>query len=164
MRSYTVHRRRRTLGNPNAEADATVFVREGFSWLTLLSPALWALYHRLWLVLLGFVVAVIGINLVITVAGFTEAANTVVSVSIHVLFAAEAQDFRRWTLTHRGYNVTSVVVAKNMDEAKSRYFRGWCEAVNTHQAAHAAGDNVEISFHSLKTGPATTTTQGEAPA
>ncbi|NND48946.1 MAG: DUF2628 domain-containing protein [Rhizobiales bacterium] len=164
MRSYTVHRRRRTLGNPNAEADATVFVREGFSWLALLSPALWALYHRLWLVLLGFVVAVIGINLVITAAGFPEAANTVVSVAIHVLFAAEAQDFRRWTLTRRGYDVTSVVVAKNLDEAESRYFRGWCEAVNTHQAAHAAGDNVEISFRSQKTGPATTTTRGEAPA
>ena len=164
MRSYTVHRRRRTLGNPNAEADATVFVREGFSWLALLSPMLWALYHRLWLVLLGFVVVVLVVNLVITAAGFPNVVNTIVSVAIHVLFAAEAQDFRRWTLTRRGYDVTSVVVAKNRDEAETRYFRGWCEAFNAHQANHEAGDKVEISFRSLKTEPAAGNAQGEAPA
>ena len=164
MRSYTVHRKRRTLGNLNAEADGTVFVREGIAWFALLSPVLWALYHRLWLVLLGFVVVVLGINLVMSAAGFPETANTIVSLALHVLFAAEAQDFRRWTLTRRGYDVTSVVVAKNQNDAESRYFRGWCEAVNRHQSEHAAGDSVEISFRTLKTEPATGTPQGKAPA
>ena len=164
MRSYTVHRRRRTLGNPKAEADATIFVREGFAWFALLSPVLWALYHRLWLVLLGFVVVVLGVNLVMTAAGFPEAANTIVSIAFHILFAAEAQDFRRWTLARRGYDVTSVVVAKNQDDAETRYFRGWCEAVNTHQSEHAVGDGVDISFRSLKTEPAAGTPKSEAPA
>jgi hypothetical protein len=153
MKSYTVHRKRRTIGQPNAEADATVFVREGFSWPALLVPLLWAVYHRLWLVLLGYVVVAVGGNVLIAAAGFPSEVNFVASAAIQVLFAAEACDLRRWTLARRGFEVAALIVAKNEIEAESRYFRAWCDAISVHRAAHAAGDRMEISFRARSDGP-----------
>ena len=164
MKSYTVHRKRRTIGQPNAEADATVFVREGFSWLAFFVPALWAIYHRLWLVLLGYAVVALGCNALIAAAEFPGEVNVVASVAIHVLFAAEACDLRRWTLARRGFEVAAVIVAKNEIEAENRYFRAWCDAISAHRAAHAAGDRLEISFRARSDGPPAAEAGGGPPA
>jgi hypothetical protein len=167
MRSYTVHRRRRTLGNPEAEAEATVFVRDGFSWPAFVVPVLWALYHRLWLVLVGYAVIAAGLNFAVTAAGFPNATNAIVSFAIQVLFAAEAHDLRRWTLARRGHDIAAVIIAEGLDEAETRYFREWSEALRAHRAALARNDEVRFSFRPTGAAPAGGAggaAAGEAPA
>ena len=55
MVTYTVHERNGGSGTLAERADAIVFVKEGFAWAALVFPILWLLYHRMWLVLAGFV-------------------------------------------------------------------------------------------------------------
>ena len=58
MVTYTVHERSDETGNITDRADKVLFVKEGFGWVALLFPVLWLLYHRLWLVLAGFIAVV----------------------------------------------------------------------------------------------------------
>lgn len=146
MRSYTVHRKRKTIGKPLAEAEATVFVRDGFSWPALLVPVLWPLYHRMWLATLGYIAVLTGAVAGLAAAGMPGLVTTVCGLSVHYLFAAEAHSLERWSLARRGYDIVAIIVAPTRDEAELRYFRDWHAAIVAHRNAHEAGDEVQIAF------------------
>ena len=162
MQSFTVHRRRRTIGNPEAEADATVFVRDTFSWAAFIVPVLWALYHRLWLVLVGFIAVAMALNLAITLAGLPEFVNAMASLALQFLFAAEARDLRRWTLERRGYDLVAVIVAENFDQAETRYFREWTDTIARHREEQASGERVAFSLRAPDGGSHTPTAEQPA--
>lgn len=124
MATYTVHLPAGAEPSPEAAGDVRL-VRDGFSLAALLVPLLWLIYHRMWLVLAGWIVAVIGIELLAWAAG--QAAATVVATLFAVWFAFEARDLLRWTLARRGYETAAVVVADGPDAAERRFLDAWLD-------------------------------------
>ena len=153
MRSFTVHRRRRTIGDPEAEAAATIFVREGFAWAALVAPALWFLYHRMWLVLVGYLMVVVAVNVGLGALDLPGPANAIVHAVLQAMFATEANDLRRWTLARRGYDIVAVVIARSLVDAETRYFRRWHAELVADQKAHAAGNEARITFRHTASEP-----------
>lgn len=125
MRSYTVHRRQPQPGDPLAEAEGLVFVREGFCWPALVIPALWLIYRRLWLVLLGYVVVSALAGPVSTAAGLDATGIFIVLAAIQVLLAAEANDLWRWTLSRAGYDMVGLATGRTLAEAELQFFQNW---------------------------------------
>lgn len=146
MRSYTVHRRIRSIGDAEAEARDTAFIGEGFSWAALIVPVLWLLYHRMWLVLLGFLALVVALNAGLAALDAQGWVVSVANLALSFAFAGEAQSLRRWALGRNGYEFVGVVLGRDLMEAETRYFRGWTRAILAHRAEAETGEGAQISF------------------
>src|SRR5262249_57475782 len=64
MAVYTVHEPPLKRDELAVDPDRFVFVRDGFSFWAFLFGPLWMLRHRMWLVLLGYVIVLIALALV----------------------------------------------------------------------------------------------------
>jgi hypothetical protein len=138
MTIYTVHEPRKLTGDPAADAERYVFVRDGFHvWAFLLGP-LWMLWHRMWLVLLGYIVLTIGVQIGLGAAGASGLAKFAVGVLLAFLVAFEAATLRRWSLRKR--RQVGIVVGRDMEEAERRYFDSWIgrDALPAYPPAPAA--------------------------
>jgi hypothetical protein len=99
---------------------AIVFVKDGFSWPALFFAGPWLIFRRMWLVLAGYVVAGLAIGSVGNAVG--EGAAAAAILLLHVLFALEANELRRWTLQRHGYRLIGMVEGRGLEEAEIRYF------------------------------------------
>jgi hypothetical protein len=124
MATFTVHLPRDATPSEGA-ADRIRLVREGFSFLALVFPALWLIFNRMWLVLLGWIAVVVAIEALAYAAG--DAVATIVAVVFAVWFALEARDLQRWTLARKGYETAAVVVADDVDAAERRFIEAWLD-------------------------------------
>ncbi len=117
MRLYTVHQ------NPDPlSGNDLVFVKEGFCWPALLFPLLWPLWHRLWLVTLLVLVASGVIDAVTMELDWPETMVGVLTLALVVLYAAEANDLRRWTLRRGGWRELGVASGRTLADAEQRFF------------------------------------------
>jgi hypothetical protein len=123
MPVYTVH-------EPPARDDESdparmAFVRDGFSfWAFLLGP-LWMLWHRLWLVLVGYLVLEVGLQFALARLGASGTAKALTVLLLAILVGLEASSLRRWTLGRRRWNELGVVVADDINLAERRFFDAW---------------------------------------
>src|SRR5262245_39028934 len=128
MPVYTVHEppwRDGRAGAPESDPARMAFVRDGFTfWAFLLGP-LWMLWHRLWLVLIGYLVLAGGLQFALARFGATGTATTLVALLIAILVGLEAASLRRWTLNRRRWNEVGVVVADDVNMAERRFFDAW---------------------------------------
>ena len=117
-------------GNDARDAERVAFIKEGFSWSALFVPVIWLLWHRLWLVLAGYLTAAV----VLSIAGglIGGPAGGVVAVVLAVLFALEANALRRWTLERRGWQFAGIVSGTNREECETRFFHHWVEGLAQH--------------------------------
>ena len=113
MRFYTVHLRRHGL-DPDRDL---VLVNEGFCWPAFLFSVVWALWHRLWLVTLITVFALVVLAFAVAVAGPAAA-------GLALIIGVVANDLRRWTLKRRGFVETGVVAGRDRDAAERRFLEG----------------------------------------
>lgn len=120
----TVHEPAEVAADSVARADAVRMVKEGIAWWALLFPALWLLYHRLWLALIGYLVLVTVIETALAYAGYWEVA-TWCALAFNVLLAFEANNLRRWTLDRKGYVMTGAVSGRDLEECELKYFSEW---------------------------------------
>jgi hypothetical protein len=118
MKAFTVHMPS-DLSDDEAPERAA-FVKDGFCWPALFIPVLWLLWCRLWLVLLGYLIAVMVIGAVQIIAG--EGAATLILIAFAFYFAAEANNARRWSLNRRGWTPAGEAFGRDRDEAEIRYF------------------------------------------
>ncbi|MDK9696160.1 MAG: DUF2628 domain-containing protein [Siculibacillus sp.] len=118
MATWTVHAPEGDLGDAIA-ADRLVFTREGFAWVALFLPFLWAPFHRLWLVFLGWLGVAVGIEAIDHLASDV---GTVLSIAFALWFAIHANDLRRWTLERRGWRLVGLTNGSDLDEAEARFF------------------------------------------
>ncbi|ESX49537.1 hypothetical protein X727_27300 [Mesorhizobium sp. L103C119B0] len=100
-------------------ADATVLVRDGFSWLAFLVAPLWLAWHRLWIeAALAFVamglISVLGQWLGLDWAG------SALSLLVSLYIGLEGQGLRIAALRRRGWHEWGVVEADNPDDADIR--------------------------------------------
>lgn len=122
--AYTVHEPEALPGRLEERADRLRLVKEGFCWPALLIPLLWLLYHRMWLVLLGFLLVVVIAEVGLSLLGADELGGWV-AVSIGLLLAMHANDLRRWTLARRGYRMTGAVTGRDIGECEYKLFSTW---------------------------------------
>jgi hypothetical protein len=125
MSIYTVH-----TPPPAAEKSGPerfVFVRDGFSfWAFLLGP-LWMLWHRLWLVLVGYCVLVIAVQAALHAIGVSSGVRFTTGALIALLVGLEAATLRRLTLARRGWRNAGIVVGDGIESAEQRFFDTWIE-------------------------------------
>ncbi len=118
MRIYTVHER---AGSAGADSDVSL-IKEGFCWPALLFSVLWALYHRLWLVLLALLAltsVLVALHLRFGLSGDVAAAGVLAPKLLLGLFG---NDLRRGLLKLRGASFSGVVSGSDSGEAERRLF------------------------------------------
>jgi hypothetical protein len=125
MPIYTVHQPPQRAAETAPDPERFVFVRDGFYfWAFLLTP-LWMLWHRLWLVLLIYVVVTVGLENALQYAGAGPGLTAVAALLIAILVGIEASTLRRFTLTRRGYRQVGIVGGSNTEIAERRFFDAW---------------------------------------
>jgi Protein of unknown function (DUF2628) len=125
MSVYTVHQPPSRAGNPASDAEGYVFVRDGFSFWAFVFGPLWMLRHRMWLALLGYVLASGGLEMLARVAGASQFGIGLVGFLISFLVGLEAGTLRRFTLGRRGYRNVGVVSGHDLEDAEQRFFDSW---------------------------------------
>jgi Protein of unknown function (DUF2628) len=125
MSVYTVHEPPLRATEASPDPERFVFVRDGFYfWAFLLTP-LWMLWHRLWLVLLLYVVVTVGIQNAMHYAGIGAAGGALAMLFIAFLVGVEASTLRCFTLARRGWRQVGIVGGSNTEAAERRFFDAW---------------------------------------
>ena len=128
MTVYTIHQPHPRKDEDTTHPDRFVFVRDGFSfWAFLLGP-LWMLRHRMWLVLIGYLVLVIGMQVGLNRLGVEGAVPAVVGMLVALVVGFEAGTLRRFTLGRRRWNNVGVIVGDDREVAEQRFFDAWVKA------------------------------------
>jgi hypothetical protein len=125
MAVYTVHQP--PLKKYEAAPDPVrfAFVRDGFSfWAFLLGP-LWMLRHRMWLVLLGYIVVVVVMQVGLRSIGASSGASAFAAFMLALLVGLEAGTLRRFTLSRRRWRNVGTVVGGDRDTVERRFFDAW---------------------------------------
>jgi hypothetical protein len=135
MSVYTVHEAPARMSAPSA-AERFIFVRDGFSWWAFLLAPLWMLWHRMWLILVGYVLICGGIEAALVRFGASRTAIFVVGLLISLLVGLEASTLRRLTLRRRGWTHAGVVSGDDLEDAERRFFDAWLR--QSRPAASAA--------------------------
>ena len=137
MSVYTVHQAP-TRADAASAAERFVFVRDSFSWWAFLLAPLWMLRHRMWLVLLGYVVVSGGIEFALAKFGASRAAIVFVGLLISLLVGLEASTLRRLALRRRGWSNVGIVSADKLEDAERRFFDVWLRNRSTRSSAATA--------------------------
>jgi hypothetical protein len=108
-----------------ARTDRLAFVREGFSWVALLVPLVWLLYHRMWIEFVVLILVYVGLQLAFGGDAQGQALTAWAVLAISVLFAFEANDLRTASLERRGYRLAGVVSGRDRVDAERAFFTKW---------------------------------------
>jgi hypothetical protein len=138
MSVYTVHEPPLRAAEAVPNPERFVFVRDGFYVWAFLLSLLWMLWHRLWLVLLIYVVVIIGIETALRSLGVSSSAIAIFGVLISFLVGIEAATLRRFTLARRGWKNVGVVSGDDLEDAERRFFDGWVRKNGSKPAAPPA--------------------------
>ncbi len=125
MKIYTVHAPVPARAGAVAAPERVVFVRDGFHFWAFAASALWLLYHRLWLALLGYLVVGLGLTAVLRAVGAGQAASLIAMGLLALLMGFEGATLRRWTLSRGRWRQLDVVVADDEEAAERRFFDRW---------------------------------------
>jgi len=143
MSVYTVHEPPLRAANASANPERFAFVRDGFSmWALLLAPV-WMLWHRMWLVLGGYVAVSAGVETAMVFVGASPTVVTLAAILISLLVGLEAGTLRRFTLSRRDWKNVGIVSGDDLEDAERRFFDAWVrEAAPQHGAPSAAAPSV----------------------
>jgi hypothetical protein len=108
-----------------ATTDRFAFVRDGFHFWAMVATALWLLWHRLWLALIGWIAVNVAIWFGLTKLGVGSGTILLALVLIAVLMGLEAASLQRWTLSRRKWRQLDIVVADDEEAAERRFFERW---------------------------------------
>jgi hypothetical protein len=123
MAVYTVHQPPLKKYESSPDPDRFVFVRDGFSfWAFLLGP-LWMLWHRMWLVLLGYAAVAVALETGLRFANVSAGTRLFAGLAFAILVGIEAGTLRRFTL--RRWKNIGLIVADDRDGAERRFFDSW---------------------------------------
>jgi hypothetical protein len=137
MAVYTVHEPPPQRDQPSGGPERFAFVRDGFSfWAFLLGP-LWMLRHRMWLVLLGYGIVVVGIEIGSRALGVSQPMTVTIGIMLALLIGFEASTLRRFTLGRRRWTNVGVIVGNNLETAERRFFDAWVGQEGARQSSPA---------------------------
>jgi hypothetical protein len=118
MRVYTV------LKAPGMPQENAVFLKEGFSWPAFFLAPIVLVLQSLWLPLLGYGLAIVGLWLISLSDMVTADGILWLVVLLHFYIGLEFSHFRQWALERRGCVLEGVVAAPDREVAELRYFEG----------------------------------------
>jgi hypothetical protein len=124
MPVYTVHAPTAN-GADLSATDGFVFVRDGFHFWAMIFGPLWLVWNRLWLATIGWIIAVIALDLVLANLGVGRVAIFFGNVFVAILMGLEAASLRRWTLSRGRWRQLDTVVADDEETAERRFFDRW---------------------------------------
>ena len=124
MPVYTVHAPSASASDFRA-TDKFIFVRDGFHFWAMVFGPLWLIWKRLWLALLGWIIAIVALEIVLARLGAGSAAIVSADVMVALLMGFEAASLQRWTLSRRNWRQLDVVVADDEEAAERRFFDRW---------------------------------------
>ena len=125
MPTFTVHQPPPKKNESASAPERFVFVRDGFYfWAFLLTP-LWLLLHRLWLVLLAYIILNVGFGAVLILVGASSSVKFAASFLIALLMGFEASSLWRWTLARRRWKTIGFVVGDKAEMAERRFYAEW---------------------------------------
>jgi hypothetical protein len=154
VQTYTVHEPRVPPEDVEERAAALVFVKEGFSFWTLISPALWFLVNGLWRGLFYYLVLAIGLVVGLMQLGASEQVIAWGGLILNLIFAFEARDIHRASLERRGYVLKSVVSGRNLQECERRYLMEWLPQAQRDRERAAQKAAAAAASASTEGGPA----------
>ena len=125
MSVYTVHEPPLRAAGISADPKGFVFIRDGFYWWAFLLTPLWMLWHRLWLVLLGYVAVSAALQIALRALGAPPSVLTLVAVIVSLLIGLEAATLRRITLRRRGWSNVGIGSGVDLEDAERRFFTAW---------------------------------------
>jgi hypothetical protein len=108
-----------------ARTDRFAFVREGFSWVALLVPLLWLIYHRMWIEFVVLLLVYVGLQIAFGGDAQGQALTAWAGLAISILFAFEANDLRTASLERRGYRFAGVASGRDRVDAERAFFIKW---------------------------------------
>jgi len=125
MAVFTVHQP--PAGRYDTSPDPLRFavVRDGFSFWAFLFGPLWMLRHRMWLVVLGYIVVVVAMEVAMRWVGAGTSARLASAFLLALLIGLEAGSLRRFTLSRRRWSTIGLVVADDREAAERRFFDSW---------------------------------------
>jgi hypothetical protein len=139
MSVYTVHVPPASAEQSGPDLERFIFVRDGFSfWAFLLAP-LWMLWHRLWLVLLSYLVVAILLQIALRMIGASATVTVAAGALLALLVGFEAATLRRLTLTRRRWQNAGIVVGDDVESAERRFFDAWLHGEPHASASATAG-------------------------
>jgi hypothetical protein len=104
------------------QTDRVIFLHERFSLGAFLFAPPWMIRHRLWLVLIFYLVGMGLIAYGLRVSGAGWIVVALVFALVHLLIGLEATTLVRWTRIRRGWRECGVVIADDLDMAERRFF------------------------------------------
>jgi Protein of unknown function (DUF2628) len=125
MTAYTVHEPPLRAADSTPDTGRFVFVRDGFSFWAFLIAPWWMLWHRMWLVLVGYLAGVIIVIAVLAELGASHGLLVVAGLLISLLVGLESSTLRRFTLRRRGWKAVGIVSGDDLEDAERRFFGFW---------------------------------------
>src|SRR5436309_14008623 len=101
MAVYTVHEPPPKQYEQTSDPERFEFIRDGFSFWAFLFGPLWMLRHRMWIMLLGYGLAIGALEAILHGFGASAGARIAIGVLIAFLVGFEAASLRRFTLARR---------------------------------------------------------------
>ena len=134
MPVFTVHEPPPRAGDALPDSGRFVFVRDGFSFWAFLAASLWMLWHRMWLVLVGYVIISVAVISLLAALGASHTALVLVGLLISILVGLEASTLRRFTLRRRGWRNIGIVSGDDLEDAERRFFDAWLRGTPSRRA------------------------------
>ena len=125
MTLYSIYEPGDEQSNLAARADRIAFVKEGFSWPALFFPALWLIFHRMWIELIVLLIAFAALQWLYVSSVDGRAVLEWAGFALVLLFAFEANDLRGFALVRRGYQPVGVAMGEDRETAELSFFRSW---------------------------------------
>ena len=152
MASYVVMEPAPAAGG-DGNRERAVLVRDGFHLLAFLVPAVWLLWHRLWIEALVVVAVSMALSGVGSVAGLGNAAPFL-SLLVSLYVGLEGAAMRLAALRRRGWRERGVVEADSAADAEIRYLHETADEAGEPLAARPASLSAPPVASSRATGPA----------
>jgi hypothetical protein len=144
MRYYTVHLPRGLAQSGDKESNArqalgsALFVREGFNWGAFFFSILWAIGHGMWLGALAMAALLALIVGLPEIFALDWASRAVLLIGYLFFCGFNGNDWLRAGLNERGWEISSVIAARDQDHAVMRLARLLRRDEESESAATAA--------------------------
>jgi hypothetical protein len=133
MTVYMVFEPQAARGDSLRRAERVEFVPDRFTWSAFLFGPVWMLWHRLWLVLGGYIGVSVALSLALRYAGVGEDARGFALTLLALLVGFEAASLRRWTLLLKGWRDVGAVVGDTRETAERRFFDRYVSLETTRE-------------------------------
>ena len=139
MQSYTIHEHPTPPSERIDRGERLMFVKDGFSVFAAAFSPVWMIANGLWLVLLGYLVLLAGLQIAFEVLGAGSGTQAAVALGLNLLVGFEADSLKRWTLGRRGWQIVGTVTGENRTVCERRFFEAWLGSVPAVDTGRFAG-------------------------